>query len=102
MNLVDLNQDFIKLYFTIRQIPVRCFLATQRYNLLIPFFTWNNTFFTSNNGILNSTTRIYFFAIFNQKKKKKKLEKWLYKETTYTFYYDTLKPKFKENFFLKS
>ena len=45
---------------------------------------------------------VYIFLQFLIKKKKKKLEKWLYKETTYTFYYDTLKPKFKENFFLKS
>ena len=44
---------------------------------------------------------VYIFLQFliTKKKKKKKLEKWLYKETTYTFYYDTLKPKFKEIFF---
>ena len=40
---------------------------------------------------------VYIFLQILITKKKKKLEKWLYKETTYTFFYVTLKPKPKRN-----
>ena len=68
------------------------FTVTQHPNLLISSLI--NTFFTNNIAIFNPTTQTHFFTIFNKKNSKKKV----YKETTYTFFYDTLKPKFKKNF----
>ena len=38
------------------------------------------------------------FTLFN----KKTPEKWVYKETTYTFFYETIKSELKKNFFSKS
>ena len=66
-----------------------------RNNSLIPFLTLINKLFTGNNAIFNPTTQIHFFTLLIEKKNKK----YVYKETTYTFFYDTLKLELKKIFF---
>ena len=44
-----------------------------RDNLLIPFFTLINTFFTSNNAIFNNITQTHVFRLFNRKKPPKNM-----------------------------
>ena len=64
-----------------------CFGAILYPNLLIPSPTLINTLFTGNNAIFNPTPKAHFFTLFNQKN----TLKYVYKETTYTFFYDTFK-----------
>ena len=64
-----------------------CFAATQCIFLLIPFFKPIKTFSTSINTKNNIFTYTHLFCTFNKKRPLKSV----YRNPTYTFFYDTSK-----------
>ena len=76
-------------YYKLGQPLAVCFGATWRNNSLIPFFEPKKTFFTSINTKNSIIIYIHPFFTFNNPPLKS-----VYKEPTYTFFYNTQKSKF--------
>ena len=77
-------------YYKLGQPLAVCFGATWRNNSLIPFSKPKKTFFTSINTKNSITIYAHPYCTLN----KKTPLKLVYKEPTYTFFYNTQKSKF--------